>query len=77
METGFGSFGRAEIAAGGALVDYVELTQTGRLPALSPPRRESAAGTMEIDPATRRNLELVRALAAGATAACWPRSTAP
>ncbi len=59
---GFGSFGRAEVAACGALVDYVELTQAGRVPALSPPRRESASGTMEIDPATRRNLELVRAL---------------
>jgi DNA mismatch repair protein MutS len=59
---GFGNFGRAEIAACGALVDYVELTQAGKVPALQPPRRESAAGTMEIDPATRRNLELVRAL---------------
>ncbi|HKU98651.1 MAG TPA: DNA mismatch repair protein MutS [Vineibacter sp.] len=59
---GFGNFGRAEIAACGALVDYVELTQAGKVPALSPPRRESASGTMEIDPATRRNLELVRAL---------------
>ncbi len=59
---GFGNFGRAEIAACGALVDYVELTQAGKVPALQPPRRESAAGTMEIDPATRRNLELARAL---------------
>jgi DNA mismatch repair protein MutS len=59
---GFGSFGRAEIAACGALVDYVELTQAGKLPALAPPRRERAAGTMEIDPATRRNLELMRSL---------------
>ncbi|MFM8802244.1 MAG: DNA mismatch repair protein MutS [Tagaea sp.] len=55
---GFGSFGRAEIAAGGALVDYVELTQKGRLPKLAPPARAAAAGTMEIDPATRRSLEL-------------------
>nr|WP_231712482.1 DNA mismatch repair protein MutS [Vineibacter terrae] len=59
---GFGSFGRAEVAACGSLVDYVELTQAGKVPALSPPRRESASGSMEIDPATRRNLELVRAL---------------
>ncbi|MCA0248801.1 MAG: DNA mismatch repair protein MutS [Proteobacteria bacterium] len=58
----FGSFSRAEIAACGALLDYVELTQAGRRPALSPPRRERADGTMEIDPATRRNLELVRSL---------------
>ncbi|WP_370461643.1 DNA mismatch repair protein MutS [Reyranella sp. CPCC 100927] len=59
---GFGSFSRAEVAACGALVDYVDLTQAGKVPALSPPRRESASGTMEIDPATRRNLELVRSL---------------
>jgi DNA mismatch repair protein MutS len=58
----FGSFSRAEVAACGALLDYVELTQAGKIPALSPPRRERADGTMEIDPATRRNLELVRGL---------------
>ncbi|HTR83172.1 MAG TPA: DNA mismatch repair protein MutS [Reyranella sp.] len=58
----FGAFSRAEIAACGALLDYVELTQAGKKPALSPPRRERADGTMEIDPATRRNLELVRSL---------------
>jgi DNA mismatch repair protein MutS len=58
----FGSFSRAEVAACGALLDYVELTQAGKVPALQPPRRERADGTMEIDPATRRNLELVRSL---------------
>ena len=58
----FGSYSRAEIAACGALLDYVELTQAGKLPALAPPRRQRADGTMEIDPATRRNLELVRGL---------------
>jgi DNA mismatch repair protein MutS len=58
----FGAFSRAETAACGALLDYVELTQAGKLPALAPPRRERADGTMEIDPATRRNLELVRGL---------------
>ena len=58
----YGSFSRAETAACGALLDYVELTQAGKRPALAPPRRERADGTMEIDPATRRNLELVRGL---------------
>ena len=58
----FGAFSRAEVAACGALLDYVELTQAGKRPALAPPRRERADGTMEIDPATRRNLELVRSL---------------
>ncbi len=35
----FGSFRRAELAALGALVDYVEATQKGRLPNLKPPAR--------------------------------------
>src|SRR5439155_24006838 len=43
-------------------LDCVELPQAGKRPALAPPRRERADGTMEIDPATRRNLELVRGL---------------
>jgi DNA mismatch repair protein MutS len=59
----FGSFARAELAAGGALVDYVALTQQGRLPLLQPPRRLAADAVMEIDAATRRNLELTQTLA--------------
>ena len=55
---GFGAFARAEIAAAGALVDYVELTQKGKLPRFLPPQRMAASGSMEIDPATRRSLEL-------------------
>jgi DNA mismatch repair protein MutS len=62
---GFGAFGRAEVAALGAIVQYVELTQRGRLPALAPPMRETAGATMQIDPATRRSLELTRGLAGG------------
>ena len=59
----FGDFNRAEMAAAGALVDYLELTQKGRLPRLSPPRRLGAGAVMEIDAATRRNLELAVTLA--------------
>ncbi|HLI21828.1 MAG TPA: DNA mismatch repair protein MutS, partial [Stellaceae bacterium] len=59
---GFGAFGRAEIAAAGALVDYVELTQQGKLPALAAPRRLGSGEVMEIDAATRRNLELAESL---------------
>src|SRR5579862_1292892 len=59
---GFGAFLRAEVAAAGALVDYVELTQQGKLPALSPPHRLGAGDVMEIDAATRRNLELTETL---------------
>jgi DNA mismatch repair protein MutS len=59
---GFGNFLRAEIAAAGAVIDYVTLTQQGKLPALSPPRRLGASDVMEIDAATRRNLELTETL---------------
>ena len=59
---GFGNFQRAEVAAAGALVDYAELTQQGKLPALAPPRRLGAGDVMEIDGATRRNLELTETL---------------
>ena len=62
---GFGSFSRAELAAMGAIVEYLELTQKGKLPLLRPPVRESARGVMQIDAATRRNLELTRALQGG------------
>ena len=58
----FGQFSRAELSAGGALVDYVELTQQGKLPRLSPPRRMADGSVMEIDQATRRNLELTLTL---------------
>ncbi len=59
---GLGGFGRAECAAAGALVDYIDLTQQGRLPALGPPRRLGRHAIMEIDAATRRNLELTETL---------------
>jgi len=59
---GFGAFSRPELAAGGALVDYVELTQKGKLPRLAPPRRLAEGAVMEIDAATRRNLELTETL---------------
>ncbi len=62
---GFGSFSRAELAAMGAIVDYLELTQRGKLPLLRPPVRESAGALMQIDAATRRNLELTASLSGG------------
>ncbi|HEX9645975.1 MAG TPA: DNA mismatch repair protein MutS, partial [Alphaproteobacteria bacterium] len=61
----FGAFARAEVAACGALLDYVELTQQGRLPRLSPPRRQEPGAVMAIDAATRRNLELTQAAQGG------------
>jgi DNA mismatch repair protein MutS len=62
---GFGSFTRAEISALGALLDYLELTQRGQMPLLNPPRRESPGTLMQIDAATRRNLELTQGAGGG------------
>jgi DNA mismatch repair protein MutS len=59
---GLGQFGRAVCAAGGALVDYIDLTQQGRVPSLALPRLIGGGMLMEIDAATRRNLELTETL---------------
>ena len=58
----FGGFSRAEIAAAGGLIDYVELTQKGKFPRLSAPRQLPLGSVMEIDAATRRNLELTHTM---------------
>ena len=60
---GFGNFGRAELAAAGALVDYVGLTQQGKTVHLDLPRQIATGSVMQIDAATRRNLELMTSLA--------------
>lgn len=59
---GLGSFERAELAAAGALLDYLLLTQKGLLPRLERPQRVERARVLQIDPATRRNLEILRSL---------------
>ena len=59
---GFGAFSRAEIAAAACAVTYVTRTQVGRRPQLRPPQRLARGDTMEIDAATRANLELTRTL---------------
>jgi len=59
---GFGDFSRPELAAAGALMDYLELTQKGRRPRLAEPRQLAEGAVMEIDAATRRNLELTLTL---------------
>ncbi|MHA3914916.1 DNA mismatch repair protein MutS [Halovulum sp. GXIMD14793] len=62
---GYGSFERAELGALGAVVEYLDLTQRGNLPLLRPPVIEATGGVMQIDAATRRNLELTRTLSGG------------
>lgn len=61
----FGTFSRAEASALGAIVDYLDVTQRGKLPLLRPPVREVSGGTVQIDAATRRNLEISQALSGG------------
>ena len=58
----FGKFERPEVSAMGAIVEYLSLTQTGKLPHLARPQREDASHQVEIDPATRRNLEISKRL---------------
>ena len=59
---GFGNFSRAEIAALGALIAYIDETQKGRLPAIKPPRAEGGNALLALDPSTRANLELMQSL---------------
>ncbi len=61
----FGTFSRTELSAMGALVDYLSITQKGKLPLLQPPLRDTEDRTVQIDAATRRNLELTHAMAGG------------
>ena len=58
----YGDFNRAEVAAAGALLDYVELTQVGQMPRLAQLSHLAQGAILEIDQATRRNLELVQTL---------------
>jgi DNA mismatch repair protein MutS len=60
---GFGALSRLELTAAAACISYVERTQLGARPPLSPPLREAPGATLLIDQATRTNLELMRTLA--------------
>lgn len=59
---GFGAMSRLEATAAAAAVTYIDRTQFGKRPALSPPSREATGATMAVDSATRANLELTRTL---------------
>ena len=60
---GLSAMSRLEATAAAAAVTYIDRTQIGKRPPLSPPSREASGSTMAIDPATRANLELTRTLA--------------
>src|SRR3954451_587545 len=59
---GLSAMSRLEATAAAAAVTYIDRTQVGKRPPLSPPSHEAAGTTMAIDPATRANLELTRTL---------------
>jgi DNA mismatch repair protein MutS len=59
----FGALSRLELTAAAACVTYIERTQLGKRPPLSPPVHENTGAAMAIDQATRANLELMRTLA--------------
>ncbi|MHA6287842.1 DNA mismatch repair protein MutS [Maricaulis sp. CAU 1757] len=58
----FGQFGKAELAALGALLDYLALSQAGAPARLSAPRQAVEGSVLMIDPATRASLEIERTL---------------
>src|SRR6201997_938546 len=60
---GLSAMSRLEAPAAAAAVTYIDRTQVGKRPPLSPPAREASGSTMAIDPATRAHLELTRTLA--------------
>jgi DNA mismatch repair protein MutS len=59
---GLGNFSSAEIAAVAVAIFYIERTQFSARPVLNLPKRVARDASMEIDAATRANLELSRAL---------------
>ena len=58
----FGSFGVQALTAAGALIDYADRTQKGSLPHIQPLQNVADQTLMEIDAATRRNLEITRTM---------------
>ncbi|MCL6741343.1 DNA mismatch repair protein MutS [Sphingomonas sp. RB56-2] len=78
---GFGSPGRAELAACGGLLAYLAATQKDAVAFLAAPRRIARAEHLAIDPATRDSLEICRTqtgAVAGSLLGCIDRCiTAP
>ena len=63
---GLGSPTRAELAAAGGLLAYLDATQKGARTLLDAPRRTSRSAHMSIDAATRDSLELTRSASGSA-----------
>ncbi len=62
---GFGAPSRAELAAAGGLLAYLDATQKGAGILLDAPRRIARSSHMGIDAATRESLELTRSVSGG------------
>jgi len=73
---GIGAPGRAELAAAGGLLAYLDATQKGAGVLLDAPRRVARSAHMQIDATTRESLELTRSAAGGVAEACSANSTA-
>ena len=58
----FGDIPRVCLSALSAIVDYLSLTQKGRTARLNPPKLREAGGVLQMDRATRANLELSKTL---------------
>ncbi|MCA3562832.1 MAG: DNA mismatch repair protein MutS [Methylocystis sp.] len=77
---GFGQFSKPELIAAATVLSYVERTQLGVRPALTPPVAAGSGQTLQIDAATRANLELTRTLGgerAGSLLHCIDMSVTP
>lgn len=59
---GFGALSAEALAAAATALFYVERTQKGQKPVLQPPKVKNLSLSLEIDAATRANLELTRTL---------------
>lgn len=55
----FGEFSKVELTAAGIILDYVENTQKGKMPRISRLKKVVETQYMEIDAATRHNLDLL------------------
>jgi len=62
---GFGSFGRAMLAAAGGLLAYLDHVGRGNLPLLLPPVARASEATLAMDEATRTSLEILEASGGG------------
>ena len=58
----FGDFSRSEISSAGVLIDYVELSQRGKLPHVFPLKKICSSQIVEIDASTRLSLELIESV---------------